>query len=106
MATEVLRVGIAGQPAFQLRKGEAGLSVFDPIGVEPALTEDEILDAFRPGSVVISRSVADIEGGGLQITVPPGADVLPERLRFAHREIVPGPGMDRQAFKTALRKLE
>ena len=43
-----------------------------------------------------------------QVT-PDGAirlDVLPERLRQAHREIRPGPGVGRDAFKKALRELE
>lgn len=45
----VVRVATPGQPAFQLRKGEQGISVFDPAAVDPPLTEDEILAAFRPG---------------------------------------------------------
>ncbi len=57
----VVRGGSPGQPAFQLRKGEQGVSVFDPAAVEPPLSEDEILGAFRPGSVVLYRAVAVIE---------------------------------------------
>jgi hypothetical protein len=106
MANEVFRVGTPGQSSFQLRRGESGLSVFDPMSVDPPLTEDEILQAFRQGNVVISRSVSEIEACGLQIIATPGADALPERLRAAHCEIVPGVDMDRPSFKQALRKLE
>src|ERR1700722_8465189 len=106
MATEVFRVGTPGQPSFQLRKGETGGPVFDPMRVDPPLTEDEIVQAFRPGSVVISRAVSEIQECGLQIIATPGADALPERLRAAHCEIVPGVEMDRPSFKLALRKLE
>jgi 2-iminoacetate synthase ThiH len=80
--------------------------VFDPAGVEPPLTEDEILDAFRPGSVIVYRTVAEIAGLGLELVPTNGADVLPERLRAAHREIRPGPAMTRSRFKAALRELE
>jgi hypothetical protein len=102
----VVRVGSPGLPAFQLRKGEQGISVFDPAGVDPPLTEDEILASFRLGSVVLYRLVSVIEEHGLQIVPTPGANALPERLRTAHREIGPGAGMDRPAFKAALRNLE
>lgn len=106
MVAVVARVGSPDAPAFQLRKGEEGLSVFDPDGVEPQLTEDEILDAFRSGSVVVYRTVDEINGSGLALVPTEGAEVLPGRLRAAHREIRPGPGMTRAAFKVALRKLE
>lgn len=42
----VVRVCMPGQPAFQLRKGEEGISAFDPDAVDPPLTENEILDCF------------------------------------------------------------
>ncbi|MBP3959147.1 hypothetical protein J8F10_28210 [Gemmata sp. G18] len=106
MVAMVVRVASPGSPAFQLRKGEQGISVFDPAAVDPLLSEDEILAAFRPGSIVIYRSVAVIEEHGLQLEHTPGAESLPERLRTAHREIGPGVGMDRPAFKVALRNLE
>jgi hypothetical protein len=106
MVAVVIRVGVADQPAFQLRKGETGLSVFDPASVDPPLTDDEILAAFRPGSVLISRPISTIEETGLQIITTPGGDVLSDRLRAAHREIGPGAGMNRQSFKTALKNLE
>jgi hypothetical protein len=102
----VARVGTPGQPAFQLRKGEEGLSVFDPFGVEPPLTEAEILEPFRPGSVVLYRTVAQIAEFGLSLAVSDGAESLLARLRIAHREIVPAPGVDRPAFKAALKFLE
>lgn len=80
--------------------------MFDPSSVDPPLSEAEILAAFRPGSTVIYRAVAVIEEHGLQIAATLGAESLPERLRAAHCEIVPGAGMERPAFKTALRNLE
>lgn len=102
----VARVGVPGLPAFQLRKGEEGLSVFDPAAVDPPLTEGEILGAFRPGSVVLYRTVARLAGLGLELRPTEGADTLPDRLRAAHQEIRPGPGMTRTVFKTALKELE
>jgi hypothetical protein len=102
----VARVGTSGLPAFQLRKGEEGLSVFHPAGVDPPLTEDEILDEFRPGSVVVYRTVDQLTGLGLDLLPTPGADTLPDRLRAAHREIRPGAALTRNAFKTALKELE
>jgi hypothetical protein len=79
------RVAEAGKPAFQLRKGEQGLSVFDLDRVDPPLNDGEILASFRPN-------------GGLQIVPVLGDEVLPERLRHAHCEVRPGPGMSRAAF--------
>jgi hypothetical protein len=43
---------------------------------------------------------------GLEIVATEGAETLPDRVRVAHREIRPGPGMSRPAFKAALRTLE
>ncbi|SRR6266851_1544834 len=105
-ARRVIRVTAGGSPAFQLRKGEEGLSVFDPDAVVPPLSEEEILDTFRPGSLTVVRSVADIETKGLQIIPLEGADTLPDRLRQAHHEIRPGTSMSRADFKRALRELE
>jgi hypothetical protein len=102
----VVRVAEPGKPAFQLRKGEEGISVFDPQSVTPPLTEAEILDSFRPGSQAIMRSVAEIEQRGLLVVPIPGAGPLPERLRKAHAEIRPGPGMTRPQFKEILKELE
>lgn len=102
----VVRVAEPGKPAFQLRKGEEGLSVFDPQAVEPPLTEAEILASFRSGSQAIVRSVAEIEQTGLQVVPISGAEPLPERLRKAHAEIRPGPGMTRGQFKQAVRERE
>jgi hypothetical protein len=102
----VVRLATAGQPAFQLRKGELGISVFDPNGVEPPLTEDEILSPFREGSVVVYRTLEQIVAAGLVVLETPGADVLPERLRAAHREIAPPPTVTRNEFKSALKRLE
>lgn len=102
----VVRVATPGQPAFQLRKGELGLSVFDVNGVDPPLTEDELLAQFRPGSVVVYRTLDELTDAGLEVAETPGADELPDRLRVAHRELVPPPAMTRVAFKTALKSLE
>lgn len=102
----VVRVVTAGQAAFQLRKGEEGISVFDPEAIEPPLTDEEILACFRPGSQLLTRTSSDIEAKGLQLVPVEGAAVLPERLRRAHREIRPGLGMTRDQFKRVLRELE
>src|SRR5262245_36958370 len=51
-----IRVGQEGKPAFQLRKGEEGLSVFDLEAVDPPLTESEVLDAFRAGCITVARA--------------------------------------------------
>jgi hypothetical protein len=106
MVAIVVRVGTPGHPAFQLRKGEVGLSVFDPSAVDPPLGSEEILESFREGSVLITRPIAFIEELGLLLESIPGAESLPDRLRFAHREIHPGPGMTRNQFKVSLKELE
>jgi len=49
----LVRVGEIGKPAFQLRPGEQGLSIFDTDAVSPELRQAEILSEFRPGSVAI-----------------------------------------------------
>jgi hypothetical protein len=72
----------------------------------PSLTEEEILDAFRPGSIVVYRTVSQILALGLTLAMTEGADTLPERIRIAHREIRPSPGVVRTAFKAALKELE
>jgi len=102
----IIRVGTPGSPAFQLRKGEEGLSVFDPLGVDPPLAEGEILNAFREGSILVVRSVEAVFAAGLRIELMAGAGGLPDRLRTAHLELRPGPGMSRPAFKHALKGLE
>lgn len=102
----IARIAIPGYPAFQLRKGEEGISVFDMAAVDPVLTTDEILANFRHGSQLILRSIMDILAKGLYVAVIEGAESLPERLRQAHREIRPGAGMTREQFKKALRELE
>jgi len=102
----VVRITEPGRPAFQLRKGEEGISVFDREAVKPPLTDSEILSSFRVGSLLVSRSQAEIEAKGLRVVPVPGAETLPERLRQAHAEIGPGPGMTRSEFKRALMELE
>jgi hypothetical protein len=86
-----IRVVAPGKPAFPLRKGEEGISVFEEQTVAPPLTEEEILACFRTGSQLVSRTREEIEAKGLVIVPIRGADPLPERLRTAHAEIRPGP---------------
>jgi hypothetical protein len=102
----VFRVAEPGKPAFQLRKGEEGLSVFDPEAVDPPIAELEILDCFRSESQLVEISVAEIEQKGLIVSLIEGADFLPPRLRQAHAEIRPGSGMTRQQFKQTLKEFE
>jgi hypothetical protein len=102
----IVRVTEPGRPAFQLRKGEEGISVFDLDAVSPALIETEILDCFRAGSLLVSRSLLEIEGKGLAVIPVLGAEPLPARRRMAHAEIRSVPGMSRAEFKQALKELE
>ncbi len=102
----VVRVAEPGGPAFQLRKGEEGISVFNPAAVDPPVTEEEIFDASRPGSAVVARTEDEIAAKGLLVVPIDGADVLPERLRQSHAEIRPSAGMPRPDFKKALKELE
>ena len=102
----IIRVGESGKPAFQLRKGEKGLSAFDTELVDPLLTDDEITSAFRTGSILVLRTKDEITTKGLIIEEIEGAETLPIRLRLAHVEIRSGPNMDRAAFKRVLSELE
>ena len=102
----VVRVATPEHPSFQLRKGESGISVFDPSAGESPLTEDEILEAFRPGSIVVYRTLQEIADAGLSLVESVGADSLPERLRDAHREITAPATMTRAEFKAALKRVE
>jgi hypothetical protein len=102
----VFRITETDKPAFRLRKGEEGISVFDPKSVQPPLTEDEVLNCFRPGSILVTQPLMEIEAKGLQVFPILGAETLPQRLREAHAEIRPGPKMSRTEFKKALMELE
>jgi hypothetical protein len=102
----LFRVTEPGRPAFQLRKGEEGISVFDSESVDPPLSETEVLAAFRPGSMIVVRILAELGAKGLVVVAVPGSAVLPERLRTTHAEIRPGPALSRTAFKLALKELE
>lgn len=95
----IARIAIPGRPAFQLRKGEEGISAFAMEAVDPPLTELEILSVFRADSIVIYRIESQIEEHGLSLAMVPGSDTLPERLREAHCEIRAGSDQDRSAFK-------
>jgi hypothetical protein len=101
-----LRVGMPDQRAFQLRPGVRGISIFDREGVDPPLSDNEVLATFREGSVIIERDRTDIQSKGLTIHPVLGEPGLPDRLRQAHAEIRPGPAMTRGQFKTALKELE
>ncbi len=101
-----IRVTEPGKPAFQLRKGEDGVSVFDTDAVDPALTEAEVLDAFRSGSEAVARTREEIEAKGLVVVAIPGSASLPMRLRNAHAEVRRAPAMTRGQFKKALQDLE
>lgn len=102
----IIRVAVPGGTAFQLRKGEEGISVFDTVATDPPLSEDEILAAFRPYCMAIIRTKVEIGAKGLQIVPVEGSESLPERLRQAHAEIRPGWNMLRLEFKKALKELE
>ncbi|MEX0703092.1 MAG: hypothetical protein WD069_13435 [Planctomycetales bacterium] len=102
----LIRVAEQGTPAFRLRKGEEGLSIFDTESVDPPLTEAEILDSFRTGSVAVARSIEEVKGFGLEVVPIEGAASLPDRLRRAHVEIRPGRQMSRTQFKQSLKELE
>ena len=102
----ILRVSEPARPAFQLRKGEKGLSVFDSESLQPPLTEEEVLLAFRPGSLAVIRSRLEIEAKGLILVRIEGGESLPERVREAHFEIRPGATMTRGQFKSILQELE
>lgn len=102
----IVRVAEGESRAFQLRKGEDGISVFDLTAISPALTESEVLETFRGNSHLVERTVAEIEARGLIIVMVEGADPLPMRLRLAHAEIRPGAGMTRSEFKQSLKELE
>lgn len=80
--------------------------MFDPAAVDPPLTEEEILDAFRSGSTVLYRTIEQIAVLRMDVVPTEGADSLPDRLRASHREIRPRVGQSRSAFKNALKELE
>lgn len=103
---EVIRVCEANRPAFQLRAGELGISVFDSEAVDPPLTEPEILEAFRPGSITIIRTEDEIQNLRLELVPVDGHVDLPTRLTQAHHEIRPPSTMARGEFKKLLRELE
>ena len=102
----IKRVTHPDRPAFQLRKGEEGLSVFVREAVDPPLADEEILAAFRADNIVVSRLESMVEEQGLQLVPSSGSEKLPERLRDSHYEIRAGMNQDRATFKKALTSLE
>ena len=102
MAISVHRVYQPGKPRFQLRQGEEGISLFDAGKV----TTGDILPNFRAGSLVTTVEVAAIESFGLRVVESPGDPSLPDLLQNNHLDILPGDGMARNQFKTALKALE
>lgn len=102
----LVRVAELAKPAFQLRRGEEGVSMFEVDAVQPPLTESEILSSIRPGNQAVTRSGAEIAAKGLSLVTVLGAECLPPRLREAHREIRPGLGMTPAQSKAALKELE
>ncbi len=102
----VIRVAQLGKRAFQLRSGEQGISVFVSVLVDPPLTESEVLDGFRPGSIAVIRADDDILTKGLVIVPVPGTGPLPDRFKQAHPEIRAGSKMSRTEFKRVLEELE
>jgi hypothetical protein len=106
----VLRVAEEGKPAFQLRSGEKGLSVFDADMVGP----EDVLPSFREGSTTVRRTAEEIEAAGCCAIRTQGDANLPQILQDAHMEIRPGPGLGegmsekaaRKRFKKALKELE
>ena len=112
---EVHRVFEEGNPKFQLRPGEEGLSVFDANAVGP----EDVLPHFREGSLLTTRQIAEIEKRNLQVLSTPGHESLPQHLIDAHMEIRPSVEMIQEAaaqglsqkalrkrFKKALKELE
>jgi hypothetical protein len=65
----VVHVITPGRPAFQLVKGEPGLSVFDPNAIEPTLTTQEILESFREGSEIVTVAATAMEDLGLHLAM-------------------------------------
>jgi len=65
-----------------------------------------VVDQGKPAFQLVNRPREEIEAKGLVIVPIRGAEPLPERLRAAHAEIRPGPGMTRAQFKQALTELE
>src|SRR5689334_532237 len=101
----LIRVAEPDKPAFNLRKGEEGLSVFDSMATDPPLTEVEILENFRTGSIAVALTHDELTAKGLLIEPILGGEILPQRLRESHAEIRPGPGMSRSEFKQKLKEL-
>jgi hypothetical protein len=76
-----LPCGGARQATIPIAQGEEGLSVFDAGHVKP----EDILPAFRPGSLVVSRDVEWLESFGLQVVNTPGDPGLPKLCRTTTR---------------------
>ena len=102
----LVRISEPGKPAFQWRKGEHGISVFDRDGIDPPLGDEELLEVFREGRVLVERTTQDIEAHGLIVVPISGAPSLPVRRQTAHAEIRCSSGMARNEFQKRLTELE
>src|SRR5438093_11505294 len=102
----LVRISEPGKPAFKWRKGEHGISVFDRDGSDPPLGDEELLEVFRDGRVLVERTTQDIEAPGLIVVPISGAPSLPVRRQTAHAEIRCSSGMARNEFQKRLTELE
>lgn len=98
----VSRVVEEGQPKYQLKSGEEGLSVF------ANMSDQEVMDSanWRDGSSIDKKSVADLEDKGLTVEQTHGdCDFLDDKGQDNHFEIRPGQGMTRNEFKKIIKEL-
>lgn len=99
---EVSRVVEEGQPKYQLKSGEEGLSVF------AGMSDTAILGAaaWREGSSVETKKVSDIEAAELTLVQTHGdCDFLNEDGQDKHWEIRMAEGDTRNEFKAKLKSL-
>lgn len=102
---DLSRVATPGKKAFELRQGENGISVFHQKGLDPHISDAELLEEFREDSRIVKISYKDLIRMGFTVEWVEGDEALPQRLREAHYEIRPGEGMNRNAFKKKIKEL-
>lgn len=102
---ELSRIATPDKKAFELRKGEKGISVFHQKGVDPHISDEELLRGFKTGSQIVKITTKELRDWGLTVEWVEGDAKLPENLREAHYEIRPGEGMNREAFKKIIKDL-